>query len=58
MFPEQLTIRTGEPPEIPETQSETNLSDRRLVWTTRAKKLTSLMQAMDAKVLYGREARS
>ena len=55
-FPEQLTIRTGEPPEIPKTQSEGNLGDGRLVWRTPQKKLPGLMQTKDAKVRYGREA--
>ena len=55
-FPEQLTILAGEPPEIPETQSEANLSDGRLVWTALAQKSAGSMQMMDAKVLDGREA--
>jgi hypothetical protein len=51
-----LTIRTGEPPEIPKAESEGNLGDGRLVLTAGAKKSPGLMQSTDAKVLDGRQA--
>lgn len=55
-FPEQLVIRTGEPTQIPKTQSERDLGDGRLVWAARAKSAPGLMQTMAAKVFCRRDS--
>ena len=52
-FPEESTIRTGEPPEIPEAQPEGDLGDGGLIRATRHEKLPGLMQAADTNPFDG-----